>query len=309
MLGGPPSTRSAAGLIFLVFEGLNMKLSSLFVTLLISLTLLVPVAGQAAANQEGKSPAGKAQNVLRVCADPNYLPYSNRAGQGFENEVAETVAKAMHRKLKYQWASERGQGGFSQFLSANLDAGKCDVVMDIPYGSMEELTTNPYYVSSYVFVFKKAKHYDISSMDSPVLRKVKVGFEAGTPPETGLKLRRLVLKAKAFHIADTEGESPRDFLQAVQNGKVDIMITWEPAIGAFLSQYPDLEVVAVPNERATGSPEQYSFPMAMAVRKGDKTLKNKLDRVIKSHKSELKAILKKHGVKLYVPQFNEFQFQ
>src|SRR5579862_3764856 len=84
--------------------------------------------------------------VLRVCADPDYLPYSNRAGQGFENKAATVVANALHATLAYTWASYRGHGGFPQFLSSTLDANRCDVVMSLPYGSREELTTRPYYV-------------------------------------------------------------------------------------------------------------------------------------------------------------------
>src|SRR5438034_1663377 len=92
--------------------------------------------------------------ALRICADPDYLPYSNRAGQGFENKIAEAVAKALGKRLEYNWASYRGHGGFEEFLARTLDSGKCDTVMDIPYGSRAERTTAPYYVSSYVFVFK-----------------------------------------------------------------------------------------------------------------------------------------------------------
>jgi len=81
--------------------------------------------------------------ALRVCADPDYLPYSNRAGQGFENKIAEAVAKALGKRLEYNWASYRGHGGFEEFLARTLDSGKCDTVMDIPYGSRAERTTAP----------------------------------------------------------------------------------------------------------------------------------------------------------------------
>src|SRR3989449_8625189 len=95
-----------------------------------------------------------AEAAFRVCADPDYLPYSNRAGDGFENKIAEAVAKALGERLEYTWENTRGRGGFPEFLARTLDADKCDVVMNLPYGSREELTTEPYYVSSYVFVFK-----------------------------------------------------------------------------------------------------------------------------------------------------------
>jgi mxaJ protein len=236
---------------------------------------------------------------LRVCADPDYMPFSNQTGEGFENKVAELIAKTLGEQLVYTWASYRGQGGFSEFLSRNLDAGKCDAVMNMPYGSLEESTTDPYYISSYVFVSKKAKGYDLESMDSPILRKVKIGFERGTPPEDGLKIRDLITDAEPFSVGDTENVSPESMLQAVQDGKVDVMITWEPAIGWFLGKYPGLRSTRVPNERATGSPEQYMFPMSLAVRKNDEALKKKLDGVIARRKSALEDILRRFNVRLY----------
>src|SRR5579864_3739680 len=126
-------------------------------------------------------------HALRVCADPDYLPFSNRAGEGFENKIAEAVAKNLGETVTYTWASSRGNGGFPQFLAVTLDANKCDVVMNIPYGSREELTSRPYYISSYVFVFEKAKTYDIKSMNSQVLKRLKIGFERETPAESALK--------------------------------------------------------------------------------------------------------------------------
>jgi mxaJ protein len=235
--------------------------------------------------------------ALTVCADPDYLPYSNRAGEGFENRIAGAVAKALGESLDYTWASHRGHGGFTQFLSSTLDARKCDVVMSIPYGSREELTTRPYYVSSYVFVFPKSKKYDITSMDSPALKRLKVGFERETPAEDALKMRGMIPGiSHGFEVSDEGGESPAIMLAALKSGQIDVLITWQPAIGAFLRTYPDLEVVAVPNTRALGAPEQYSFPMSMGLREGNEALKKRLDDVIDKHQAELTAILTESGV-------------
>jgi mxaJ protein len=240
--------------------------------------------------------------ALRVCADPDYLPYSNRAGEGFENKIAQAVVKALGEKVEYSWASYRGHGGFTQFLASTIDRKKCDVVMNIPYGSRDELTTRPYYISSYVFVFEKAKKYNITSMDSPVLKRVKIGFERETPAEEAVKLRGMVPQAVAFDVAGNAEESPAVMLKALKAGKIDVLITWQPAVGAFLRAYPDLEVVAIPNTRALGAPEQYSFPMSMAVRTGDEALKKRLDDVIARHQAELSGVLSQNGVKLYTPQ-------
>ena len=155
--------------------------------------------------------------------------------------------------------------------------------MSIPYGSREELTTRPYYISSYVFVFPKSKNYDITSMDSPVLKRLKVGFERDTPAEDALKIRGMIPgTAVPFDVSDEGGESPATMLTALKDGKIDVLITWQPAIGAFLKAYPDFEVVTVPNTRALGAPEQYSFPMSMGVREGNDALKKRLDEVIES---------------------------
>jgi len=240
--------------------------------------------------------------ALGVCADPDYLPYSNRAGEGFENKIAAAVARALGEKVEYTWANSRGHGGFPQFLSATLDAKKCAVIMDIPYGSREELTTRPYYISSYVFVFGKNRNYQIASMDSPILKQVKIGFERDTPAEGAVKLRGMLPRSVAFDVGDEEGKSPAVMLDALKKGEIDVLITWQPAIGAFLRAYPNLNVVVVPNERALGTPEQYSFPMSMGVRVGDDGLKKRLDDVIEKHQAELTSILTASGVRLFTPQ-------
>lgn len=240
-----------------------------------------------------------ASGTLKVCADPDYLPYSNKAGEGFENAVAETVARAMNKTVEYTWADMRAHGGFPEFLSRNLDAHKCDVVMSIPYGNGEELTTDPYYVSSYVFIYKKSARLDLKDMNSPDLKKVKIGFEGDTPVEAGLQLRGLVQNADSFDVGEKSGTSPRSMLEAVQNGSVDVMITWQPAIGAFLKDFPDLTTMALPNTRATGSPEMYAFPMSMATRKDDTQLHDLLNAAIKAQQTQLTDTLHKHGVQMF----------
>jgi mxaJ protein len=236
-----------------------------------------------------------------VCADPGYLPFSNRAGEGFENRIAAAVARALGQPLEYTWADTRGRGGFGEFLGLTLDAKKCDAVMGLPYGNREELTTRPYYTSSYVFVFKKSRNYDIRSMDAPILRKIRIGLEGDTPVEDGVKIRGMLDRATVFDIGVTSATSPSSMLDALDKGQIDVLMTWAPAIGSFLSRYSDLEVVAVPNSRTLGGPEQYSFPMSMGVRHGDEALRKRLDQVILTHQAELTAILTQHGVRLYTP--------
>lgn len=258
-----------------------MKLSARVVPVLIWLGTCVPA------------------NALRVCADPDYLPFSNQAGQGFENKIAAAVAKSLGEPLEYTWASHRGHGGFPQFLSSTLDAKKCDLVMSLPYGSREELTTRPYYTSSYVFVFPRAKSYNITSMDSPLLKQLKVGFERETPAEDALKIRGMIPGGMGFDIGEDSTQSPVTMLEALKAGKVDVLISWEPAISGFLRDYPDFVTLTVPNQRTYGAPEQYSFPMSMGVREGDVAMKQKLDNLIEKNQAELSSILTASGVLLF----------
>jgi mxaJ protein len=244
-------------------------------------------------------------NALNVCADPDYLPYSDRSAAGFENKIAEAVAKILNEPVQYTSASNRGHGGFLQFLARTLDARKCDVIMSIPYGSREELTTRPYYISSYVFIFDKRKKYDITSMDSPVLKRVKVGYERETPAEDALKVRGMVPGAFAFDIGGDDAESPASMLAALKSGKIDVLITWQPAVGAYLRSAPDLDVIPVPNERALGVPEQYAYPMSMGVRQDNAALKKRLDEVIEKHQDELTVILADNGVLSFTPKHGD----
>jgi mxaJ protein len=249
-----------------------------------------------AANAETAS----SSHVLRVCADPDYLPYSNRAGEGFENKIAELVAKAMGRTVEYTWASYRGHGGYSNFLADNLDARKCDVVMNLPHGDDEEGFTKPYYTSSYVFITRKDKHLHIRSMLSVSMRSIKIGFESDTTPETAIKMLGLIPNAVEFNIATNPQSSPKELLQAVQDGKVGVMVTWEPAVGNFLKDYPDLQIARVPTEEyGPGLPAvDYTYGMSMGVRKHDTALKDALDKVIVSQKDEIASTLAQFDVKL-----------
>jgi mxaJ protein len=243
--------------------------------------------------------APAAAQPLRVCADPDYMPFSNRAGQGFENKLAQTVARSMGERVQFVWKTMRGRGGFDEFLNDSLNAKRCDVVMNVPYASENVLVTRPYYVSSYVFVFPKKRNLDITSLDSPALKDLRIGFESDTPPETGLKLRALILHATPFDIGDTAGESPADMLSAVTSGKIGVAVTWQPAIGYFLRSYPGLTVVPLPNSRAAGTVEQYVFPMAMATRKGDTRTRDAVDAAIGKSKNELQRVLRSFGVLIY----------
>ena len=228
------------------------------------------------------------------------MPFSNRAGQGFENKIASAVAKSLGDTLVYTWATTRGPGGYEQFIHDTLNVHKCDVVIDVPYADEAVSPTEPYYISSYVFIFPKSKHYDITSMDSPVLQRLRIGYETDTPAAEGLKIRALTPHSTPFDTSDP-GALPDEILKALEAGRIAVAVTWEPAVGYYLRSRPQLMVVAVPNSRSQGAPEQYSFPMAMAARQGDSVTRDRLNGVIQKQKASLNAILERFGVRLYKP--------
>jgi mxaJ protein len=229
------------------------------------------------------------------------MPYSDDAGQGFENKIAEAVGRDLGRPVEYYWHSVRGEGEFGQYVHDTLKAGKCDVLIDVPYGMLDVDTTRPYYISSYVFVYKKSKGYDLESFDSPVLKRVKIGYEADTPAEDGLKLRGLTPGQKPFMTADEPDKAPSAIVDAVENGSIDVGITWDPAIAYYAAQHPDLTTTIVPNSRSQCSPEQYSFPMAMATRSNDKQLNDELNQLIATHKAQFASILRDYHIRFFQP--------
>jgi mxaJ protein len=259
-----------------------------------SAALVLPLFGGAPVHAQGTDP-------LRVCADPNYMPFSNSSGAGFENKIAEAVGRDLGRPVTFYWASMRGDEEFGQYLAETLKAHKCDLLVDVPYALVDAKTTKPYYISSYVFIYKKSKGYDLTSLDSPVLKRVKIGYEADTPVEDGLKLRGLTPGQKPFMTADLADRQPSAIVDAVEDGSIDVGMSWDPAVAYYAARHPDLQITVVPNSRTTGSPEQYTFPMSMATRTDDSTLNRELNSVIVNHRADLESVLRSYHIRFFEP--------
>src|SRR5437868_3421035 len=110
--------------------------------------------------------------VLRVCADPNNLPFSDRAGGGLENAVAKMVAEDLGAELQYTWLPQR-----RGFVRNTLGARKCDVMMEVPSGYEGTLSTRPWYRSTYVFVYRKDRGISVSSLDDDALHGLRIGLQ------------------------------------------------------------------------------------------------------------------------------------
>jgi mxaJ protein len=249
--------------------------------------------------QQAQSTAPQPRQHLRVCADPNNLPFSNERLEGFENKIAALIAHEMNVDVRYTWwAQRRG------FIRNTLKAGECDLVVGVPNSFELSATTSPYYRSTYVFVYRKNSGLNIHSFDDAILSKVKVGVQmigddfANTPPAHALTNRHIIQNVKGYTVYGdyAQANPPARIVEAVAKGEVDVAIVWGPLAGYFAKrQKVPLEVVPV-------SPEidlpylPFVFDISMGVRRGDDAFKEELEQILARKRAEINSILDDYGV-------------
>jgi len=246
--------------------------------------------------------------VLRVCSDPNNLPFSNDRLEGFENRIAALAARDLGMRVEYTWwAQRRG------FLRNTLNAGICDVVVGLPSGIDGALTTRPYYRSSYVAVSRRDRGLGIGSLDDEALASLKIGIQlvgddgANTPPAHALSRRGLIQNIVGYSVLGdyATANPPARIIDAVARGDVDVAMAWGPMAGYFAARQPvALDVVPlVPTLKGSayttgGLAVPLAFEIAMAVRRGDSALRYRLDGFIARRAAELDRILADYHVPL-----------
>lgn len=236
---------------------------------------------------------------LRVCADPNNMPFSNARGQGFENKLAELVAREMGRHVVYTWQAQR-----SRFFRKTLNAGVCDVVMSVPAKFEEAWPTVPYYRSSYVFVSLANRHLHLRSFDDPRLRALKIGVhivsDDNLPPAQALISRGMVRNVVGYSIFGHifQDNPSAELISGVVQKDIDVAVAWGPLAGYFAKIAPvSLDVTPVCAGKAdAGVPFQFSI--AMGVRHGDVAMRNKLNRIIERRGTAIRRLLRSYGVPL-----------
>jgi mxaJ protein len=241
--------------------------------------------------------------VVRVCSDPNNLPFSNGRGEGFENRIAELLARDAGTRVEYTWwAQRRG------FLRSTLNAGACDVVIGYPSGADMVQTTAPYYRSTYVFVTRSSRRLRIRSFDDPRLHSLKVGVQlvgddgANTPPAHALSRRGVIRNVVGYSVyGDYRANSPpAAIVAAVAHGDVDVATVWGPLAGYFAAlQREPLDLAPVQPQRDDQLPE--TFEISMAVRPDDNARLRWLNRFLQTHKPEIARILAAY----HVPRVDE----
>ena len=235
---------------------------------------------------------------LRVCSDPNNLPFSNASGEGFENVLAERIARDLGTRVAYTWwAQRRG------FLRNTLNAGTCDLVMGYPADADGVTATRPYYRSTYVFVTRRARHLDIHSFDDPQLRTLRIGVQLigddgmNSPPAHALSRRGIVRNLVGYTVyGDYRQDSPPSaIVTAVARGDIDVAAAWGPLAGYFAARTAEpLDVIPVHPTQDGALPQ--AFAIAMAVRHGETARAARLNRFISGHQHEIDSLLTRYGV-------------
>jgi mxaJ protein len=261
--------------------------------------LALPLLAAACAPDAAARGAREPRRELRVCADPNNLPFSNQRLQGFENEIAALVARDLHATVRYTWwAQRRG------FIRNTLNAGICDVVMGVPSSFDMALVTRPYYRSTYVFLSRRSRRLGIRSFDDPALRKLKIGVQiigddyANSPPAHAFAKRGIVGNLIGYTVYGdyAEDSPPARIVRAVAAGEVDLAVVWGPLAGYFAPrQQVPLDLVPVaPQIDLPFLP--FVYDISMAVRRSDRPLQEELDAILETRRPEIDAILDRYGV-------------
>lgn len=239
------------------------------------------------------------ERVLRACADPNNLPYSNEAGEGFENRLAELMAEEMGARLEYTWwAQRRG------YVRNTLRAGECDLLLGMPTSFELALATRPYYRSSYVFVYPEDAPYEVGSFDDPVLRTLRIGVHlagddgVNPPPAHALAGRGIVENVRGYSLYGdySEPNPPARVFAALAAGEIDVAIVWGPFAGYFAPRQP-VPLAIVPVSPQIDLPFlPFVFDISMGVRREDSILKTEVDEILERRAPVIDSILDSYGV-------------
>ena len=243
--------------------------------------------------------AAPAHRVLRVCADPNNLPFSNRQEEGFENRIAALVTSDLGRPLRYVWLPER-----RGYVRRTLGAGICDVLLGVPEDLETVLPTRPYYRSTYVFLSRADDARIVRSLDDSLLRRLRVGVHLigddyqNTPPAHALARRHIVDNVVGFPIYGNYAEPnpPSKLVDAVADRDVDLAIIWGPFAGYF-GPRERVKLRLLPVEPASDGPRlPFTFALALGVARTDSLLRGQLDGVLARHHREIEQLLDRYGV-------------
>ena len=264
--------------------------------------LAAPAAAQSAATE-----APGADKVLRVCQDPNNLPLSNRAGEGFENKIAALFAQQLGWKLEHTWYPQR-MGFIRNTLRAKEEHSerfKCDLVTGVAKGFELAANTHSYYRSSYAMAYVKDHGLDkvrtlddLLALDPSQRKKLRFGAFAGSPVTEWLLQNGLMEQVNWYQSQTGDAEQyPGEIVEKdLASGKIDVAFAWGPIAGYFAKRTRGASIVAIPLQSRPGM--KFDFEIAMGVRHADKDFRQLIDRLIDTNQGKIQAILEQYGVPL-----------
>jgi mxaJ protein len=236
---------------------------------------------------------------LTVCADPNNLPFSNKAEEGFENKIASLIARDMGAKLTYVWwAQRRG------YARSTLNEAKCDLWPGVAKGVDRIATSRPYYHSTYVFVTRKTALLQGLTLDDARLRSLKIGVQmigndaTNTPPAHSLSRRGIVDNVRGYMLYGNyeTPNPPAAIIHAVAKGDVDVSLVWGPLAGYFAAH----SAVPLRLERVTPVLDDATWPMtygiSVGVNRRNPELLAEVERILDQEQPTIDAILSTYAV-------------
>src|SRR5712672_4764949 len=232
--------------------------------------------------------------VLRVCADPRNMPFSNDKGEGIENKLAELFAAKLQKRLDYMYFPQA-----TGFVKMTLGAHRCDVIMGFPQGDDLVQGTNPYYRTAYTLVAKPGSGLDeVTTLEDERLKGKHIGIVAGTPPATNMAANGLMANAKPYPLMiDTRFDSSAEaMIGDLAKGEIDAGVLWGPIAG-FYARKANPPLHATPLVKETTGP-RLVYRIGMAVRSADQNWKRQLNRLIQENQPAINRILLDFGVPL-----------
>jgi quinoprotein dehydrogenase-associated probable ABC transporter substrate-binding protein len=246
------------------------------------------------------------RTALRVCQDPNNLPFSNVKGEGIENRIADVFGKALGLPVTYYSFPQR-MAFIRNTLKFKLPGEDypCDIVIGVPAGYDQVSVTKPYYRSTYALVFAKGKGMDqvastedFLKLDPAKLSKLRIGVYDRSPASEWLNRHNLIEQGVPYPMLNADPQQyPGEIIERdLAAGKLDAAIVWGPIAGYFAQRVktPALAVVPMKSERGV----KFDYEMAMGVRYGEREWKQQIEGLIESKRPEIQAILKEYGVPL-----------
>lgn len=267
--------------------------------------LLAAAAGQGALAQENAAdPYADDKSILRVCAASEEAPYSVKDRSGFENKIAEVLAKAMERKVLFKWYNKPA----IYLVRDQLDLKFCDLVAGLDAGDERVLTSTPYYRAPYVFIQQKDSPLDIRDWDSPDLAKANnIGFDPNSPAQTMLEKVGLFNTNFNYMHSLTDFQDrrnkyaripPERMVNEVANGTASLAVGFAPEVARYVKAAGNLTMIVIPDNNVRGDGEKvpHHFNQSFGVRKDDKELLKAIEAALPKAQPEIQGILTAEGV-------------